>query len=119
MDEKNKAQAALLKKALSAFEAAGELPDDALNAISGGAVLNRVFFMAKCHLCGWQSAPFDNAGERDVEAIAIDHIVTHGSCPGQFQVFRLDSGKFQLTPENPAFPERAGFFLLRAPLTRW
>ena len=99
MDEKNKAQAALLKKALAASEApaSGELPDDALNAVSGGAVLNRVFYIAKCHLCGWQSAPFDSAGERDVEAITIDHIVTHGSCPGQFQVFRLDSGKFQLS----------------------
>ena len=95
MNEENKAQAALLKKAAEASKApaAGELPDDALDAISGGAVLNRVFYIAKCRQCGWQSAPFDNTGENDVETIAIDHIVTHRTCPGQFEVFRFDSGK--------------------------
>ena len=40
----------------------GELPDDALDGVAGGAVLNSLFYIARCKKCGWQSCPFDNRG---------------------------------------------------------
>ena len=63
-NKKNELQLNGLKKALSnpmdGKALSGALPDDALEGVAGGAVLDSSFYIAKCNRCGWQSCPFDN-----------------------------------------------------------
>lgn len=93
-------QSVQLKKALGhpvdQKLAKGELSDDALDQVAGGAVLNSVFYIAKCGLCGWQSAPFDNQGEYDLNTIVFDHIQRCPSCSGDFSVYCFDSRSLML-----------------------
>ena len=69
----------------------GELPDDALDGVAGGAVLNSLFYIARCQKCGWQSCPFDNRGENDLAVIVMDHCSANPNCEGDFAVFNIDS----------------------------
>lgn len=69
----------------------GELSDDALDGVSGGAVLDSTFFIAKCNKCGWQSCPFDNRGADDLEMIVRDHCTRNMDCTGDFVVYEIDS----------------------------
>lgn len=74
----------------------GELPDDALDGVAGGAVLNSVFYIAKCTLCGWQSQPFDGQGDSDTGVVVFDHIRQHPECSGNFEVYQFDSRSVHL-----------------------
>lgn len=74
----------------------GELSDTMMDQVSGGAVLNSVFYIAKCSLCGWQSAPFDNQGEYDLSTIVLDHIQRCPDCSGNFSVYCFDSRSLRL-----------------------
>ena len=57
-NKKNELQLNGLKKALSnpmdGKALSGALPDDALEGVAGGAVLDSSFYIAKCNRCGWQ-----------------------------------------------------------------
>lgn len=65
----------------------GELPDDALDKVSGGAVLGPIFYIAKCHLCGWNSPAFDYEDRlNDLEKIVRDHCDRFPHCHGDFDV---------------------------------
>lgn len=74
----------------------GELPDDALDGVAGGAVLDSVFYIAKCNKCGWQSAPFDNTGAYDLQVVALDHLNTNPNCEGDFVIYNFDSKTVKL-----------------------
>ena len=90
-NKKNELQLNGLKKALSnpmdGKALSGALPDDALEGVAGGAVLDSSFYIAKCNRCGWQSCPFDNRGENDLTVIVVDHCTAHPDCEGDFSVF--------------------------------
>ncbi len=94
-NKKNELQLNGLKKALSnpmdGKALSGALPDDALEGVAGGAVLDSSFYIAKCNRCGWQSCPFDNRGENDLAVIVMDHCTAHPDCEGDFDVFNIDS----------------------------
>ena len=94
-NKKNKEQLNSLKKAVQIpsenKEIIGELPDDALDGVAGGAVLDSSFYIARCNKCGWQSCPFDNRGENDLVVIVYDHCSAHPNCDGDFAVFNINS----------------------------
>lgn len=78
------------------IEKSGELSDDALDNVSGGAVLDASFYMARCKKCGWQSCPFDNKGAYDLQVVILDHLNTAPDCDGDFEVFSFDSRNVKL-----------------------
>lgn len=93
-NNKKETQAKSLKDALierMEKPESGELPDDVLNAVSGGAVLDSMFHIARCKKCGWQSPPFDNHGAYDLDIIVLDHCSASPECEGDFAVFNIDS----------------------------
>ena len=98
--ENNEKQMNSLKDAISHPSeekmANGELPDDALDGVSGGAVLDSTFYIARCKKCGWQSCPFDNRGENDLAVIVMDHCSAHPNCEGDFAVFNINSRNVRL-----------------------
>lgn len=80
-----------LRNPLEDKPTSGELPDDALDQVTGGAVLDSTFFIARCNRCGWQSCPFDNQGADDLEIIVRDHCSRNIDCAGDFTVYEIDS----------------------------
>lgn len=94
-NKKNELQINSLKKAaqhpLGDVMPSGELPDDALDGVAGGAVLDATFYIARCKKCGWQSCPFDNRGANDLEIVVTDHITLYPNCEGDFEVYGMDS----------------------------
>lgn len=94
-NKKNEMQINSLKKAVQnpaeGLPPSGELPDDALDGVAGGAVLNSLFYIARCNKCGWQSCAFDNQGESDLAVVVMDHCSAHPDCVGDFAVFSIDS----------------------------
>lgn len=95
MEKSNELQTNQLKSAMDHAKKGilkrGELSDDDLDAVAGGAVLNNMFFIAKCTLCGWQSPPYDGQGECDAGGVIFNHIQQHPDCSGNFEVYQFDS----------------------------
>lgn len=91
MENNNEAQAKSLKDALlkrMENPTSGELPDEVLEKVSGGAVLGPIFYIAKCYLCDWNSPAFDyKDGDEDIRKVAKDHENKHPDCDGLFDVF--------------------------------
>lgn len=88
--QKNNLRNAIQERLKSKPES-GELSDDALDQVTGGAVLDSTFYIAKCNRCGWQSCPFDNQGANDLEIIVRDHYSRNMDCEGDFVVYEIDS----------------------------
>ena len=100
MKNSNELQAEQLKGAMAHAKEStlkrGELSDDDLDSVAGGAVLNSVFYIAKCKLCGWQSPQYDGQGESDAGGVIYDHIMRNPNCSGDFEVYQFDSRNVNL-----------------------
>lgn len=84
MEEQTKKQAKRLALLIKEKCHTGELPDDALEGVSGGAVLssNQVYQM-RCPVCGWASTPFDASDPyNDGDKLAWQHYCFAPDCEG-------------------------------------
>lgn len=67
-----------------------ELSDDDLGQVAGGTMMNQIFYIAKCPVCGWQSVPFDDIGG-DSDAIVQMHQNERPGCEGELGAYEFDS----------------------------
>lgn len=75
--------------------ASGELSDQELDQVSGGAILNRIIYIAQCPICKWQSNAFDNL-EYDAYAIMQRHKESR-NCDGELIVYEIDTNTVGLS----------------------
>lgn len=96
-------QTRVLKDALMKFmekNKVGELSDDALGEVAGGAVLQGwKFSVARCKKCGWVSSPFDKKGQYDEVVVGADHDYFSPNCEGDFEVFTGDTRNLLPPPQ--------------------
>jgi len=84
MENKKEQQAKRLELLIKARCRTGELSDEELDGVSGGAVLNsNQVYQMRCSACGWASTPFDASDPyTDADKLAWQHICFAPDCEG-------------------------------------